>query len=645
MSYLDGTDYAKDHVFSQQRLSELTPEDLLRWMNIKTYGVAEPPDDANPTLARSNSIKFWKKSLSHFMPNKLTPWNELANVGNPTRSTLINKLIKDVKKKEVWKQGAPSQARRSSAIAEFRRVRSILKEEGETILWTYGIPAMNNYQVHMIGRIDDTTQFQVENLQAHDQFCFCLKSKLAWSKNVHEERDAPWQVIIGAMDVSFCVLVSLALWLEVYIATDPNALQTPYVFAFSEDNNVPAGGVKSKSTVQGIFTEEIFSRNEFNTEAGPLGSHSFRKMASSEARKRGATKDEKDIRGRWKGQQRVSDVYDDVEMPFPDAKVAGLLCMGGPCKYEIKQNSGISEQFLLTHVVPNVARRLPHDVSVVLGTALMWYVFAPEGQNDVPQNIRDRVKNAYVTVNNQLEEDDNPIAKIPLVITGNEGEVYMDAIPHDENGGGEGDGDGGIGNGGGNHGGQGGAFINRPTRQQLLAVHSQILSVRQSLNDLRLAVEQDRTTRDRQFRTLNTNVRRMALQPARRMNNGGNGDGGAAAGEQNQEQGANGLDPNATLSATPRTLYDLWQEYQYGIGTRKPARLFTPQERGRSKFKYSRRKVVWDTISVLVRSGVTANVAMDRIYQVYGANSTVTTIINHLRQDKRDGALHPLLQG
>ena len=43
------------------------------------------------------------------------------------------------------------------------------------------------------------------------------------------------------------------------------------------------------------------------------------------------TKDERDIRGRWKGTGRVSDLHDDVELPYPDAKVAENLFGGGPC--------------------------------------------------------------------------------------------------------------------------------------------------------------------------------------------------------------------------------------------------------------------------------------------------------------------------
>ena len=43
----------------------------------------------------------------------------------------------------------------------------------------------------------------------------------------------------------------------------------------------------------------------------------------------------KERRGRWKGQGRVSDVYNDVELPYPDAKVAEKLCGGGAFFYTV----------------------------------------------------------------------------------------------------------------------------------------------------------------------------------------------------------------------------------------------------------------------------------------------------------------------
>jgi hypothetical protein len=97
----------------------------------------------------------------------------------------------------------------------------------------------------------------------------------------------------------------------------------------------------------------------------------------------------------------------------------------------------------------------------------------------------------------------------------------------------------------------------------------------------------------------------------------------------------------ATLSRTPRTLYLLWNEYEQGVGGRKAARLFPREERGRAKHKYHRRKVVWDYIAALVRADFSSQVAIDR---VYGENTTVTTIINRMKQDGRAGIVHPSLQ-
>ena len=83
------------------------------------------------------------------------------------------------------------------------------------------------------------------------------------------------------------------------------------------------------------------------------------------------------------------------------------------------------------------------------------------------------------------------------------------------------------------------------------------------------------------------------------------------------------------------SIRDRWEEYQNGLGDRKPARLLTYNERGRVKHKFHRRKVVWDLISGLVRQGLTANAAIDRIYSVYGAQTSVTKIINAVKFDKR----------
>ncbi len=82
-----------------------------------------------------------------------------------------------------------------------------------------------------------------------------------------------------------------------------------------------------------------------------------------------------------------------------------------------------------------------------------------------------------------------------------------------------------------------------------------------------------------------------------------------------------------------------------GLGGRKAAKLFTDQERGgKVKHKYHRCNVIWTMVSDLVRSGMTADTAIDAIYAVYGQQTSVTTIINAIKRDKKDGMLNPNLR-
>jgi hypothetical protein len=78
-----------------------------------------------------------------------------------------------------------------------------------------------------------------------------------------------------------------------------------------------------------------------------------------------------------------------------------------------------------------------------------------------------------------------------------------------------------------------------------------------------------------------------------------------------------------TLSKKPPDLFALWREYEFGIGGRKVAKDFSPTERGKSRFTYSRRKVVWDCVITQIQLGYTNEAAIDRIYGVYGRGKTI----------------------
>ena len=106
-------------------------------------------------------------------------------------------------------------------------------------------------------------------------------------------------------------------------------------------------------------------------------------------------------------------------------------------------------------------------------------------------------------------------------------------------------------------------------------------------------------------------------------------------------------DPNpATLCNNPRTLHQLWREYKFGIDGRKAAETFTTKERnerlGGAKQKYYRRNVVWQCVASLVRGGDTAEMAIHKIQQCYGAKLSVTKIISRMLVDRRTGG-HPNL--
>ena len=104
----------------------------------------------------------------------------------------------------------------------------------------------------------------------------------------------------------------------------------------------------------------------------------------------------------------------------------------------------------------------------------------------------------------------------------------------------------------------------------------------------------------------------------------------------------------ATLSNNPRSLLALWHEFKHGIEGRKAAEEFSTAERNtkKNKQKYYRRNLVWQTIARLVRGGLTAEVAIERINRAYGYSTSPTKIMETMIKDKRryPAGIHPNLK-
>ncbi|KAL9186556.1 hypothetical protein ACHAXT_005794 [Thalassiosira profunda] len=359
----------------------------------------------------------------------------------------------------------------------------------------------------------------------------------------------------------------------------------------------------------------------------------LRKFGVNVARGNGCSKDDTDTRARWKGSGRQQDAYADTTIPWRGK--------GGPVGYVVKEESGIDDTWVLDYVASAMKEHVPRQVAIVLGRALLWKIFHEESGEHVPFQIRSRVLDTYRDLRdrNSLADGTNPVAKVPLGIAGIDAEVIIEEIMGVGDEPGDGGGNGGGGGGGGNPQAQDFRVVRGMERQEVRLLQSQVMHLRRELADTRAESERRDVQLKHNLTRLNRNVARLAATPGRRRVGGGGaggagggaGRGGPAAagvGEEAGEEGQPGQPAGrlvASLSSRPRSLHALWQEYEFGGPGRKAAKDFDPHERGAVKSVYSFRLSFWDKCGEMVRSGMTADVACDTIYQAYGQNTSVTT--------------------
>ena len=99
------------------------------------------------------------------------------------------------------------------------------------------------------------------------------------------------------------------------------------------------------------------------------------------------------------------------------------------------------------------------------------------------------------------------------------------------------------------------------------------------------------------------------------------------------------IDTTAQLVDHPKTLSILWREWMFGIGRNKPAINFTPQERNNkdNKNKYLKRKPFWSLLARLVNSGIHADAACERVFEVYtvvAGATNMSSILKAIQQDR-----------
>ncbi len=126
---------------------------------------------------------------------------------------------------------------------------------------------MNLWQFHLIGRANDTCHFEMRDPRGH---------RIRWSKNVVDERKCPDQIILGANDSNWCILIHMAIYLESFLAMHPGA---KYMFT---DSLLETGPNNLKSAWRDRPKKVVWCDAQFkdiqpeldDAENGGIGTHS-----------------------------------------------------------------------------------------------------------------------------------------------------------------------------------------------------------------------------------------------------------------------------------------------------------------------------------------------------------------------------------
>jgi hypothetical protein len=70
------------------------------------------------------------------------------------------------------------------------------------------------------------------------------------------------------------------------------------------------------------------------------------------------------------------------------------LCGGGPCFYLLDPpalDATMMNTFVMSHVAPNIRKRLPDSACLVLGKALLWLIRSPVADEFIPNDFKQDV--------------------------------------------------------------------------------------------------------------------------------------------------------------------------------------------------------------------------------------------------------------
>ena len=651
--------YPKDHQFTQDELVAITPTDVTRWLSLMAYNKTDPTSDDLPIYANHNTLLVHKKSLSYFMPRQMHKWDDVREEGNPTKSARVNKLLKVVEKMETRGEGKKSNADRPFERKEFEAVVDMMhRAEGNTPFENWAFPLVMLIQVHLIARIDDAFKSKKQWYKANNSGPgFFLR--LPWSKSVTDKRDSPFQLVLGGDVWRLCILIHFAIFFEV--AGRSSAWREGEMTFFNGEptkknwkkakgraSRVLKTRVLDKPSFKSIYSQTSRSQQS-STGATKTGAHSNRKYGKTRARRRGnVSKDNADIRGRWKSDnKKASSRYEDsTVMPFPDAQCACELAFDIPITYELAPYSGLCKEFVVREVNPHTAAVFGEDIAYVLGKALLWACFDDEAKEYVEPTLCTRVRNAvyiaeqtrHAGPNRPIDNIPNPVVKLALHLEERNEQAFFTTTPlvptapstYTNN----------------NNNNAMATAVPPPQQQQynfqqleqrLVMLERRNASlegtVKELTNQQRMAFERQ-TARERKNDRLLKQIAASPLAHCRTTNTTTNTANGGA--DQDMDVDTNHqLREDARLSKGPRDLDALWREYEYGLDNNIAAKNFGYRERGRVSSLYGKRNKVWQLIKkLMIEQEITHHDAINKIHDKYGPLSC-TKMIRAITKETR----------
>ena len=375
------------------------------------------------------------------------------------------------------------------------------------------------------------------------------------------------------------------------------------------------------------------------------------------------------------GRERQVDTYIKINLPYPDARVASILTgPRGPCKYAVKGGMQISDE-VIRSLVRKINSAFGGDIASVLVLPLLWAAYEENMTVNgytlpiIPPSLTSAIKERWIAAGNSPVE--NPIEKISLGVQQFGDQLVIVPIRHPgkENGvvAARTDGeeeehagaDGGVAPA--TNAGSEGYWAGKSEVELLFL---QQFQMQQRIEDLREEMNNLFTVQKLYLQNMNTNVKRIAAQPVvhsypvqRQMS--GHTTAGlhgslnleattmeelttreeAMTAEAMTARMRHGMRTGSDLLLfkNPKDLYFVCKEWEFGVNGVKPARDFTPRERGANKLTYCQCKLFWDAGIRMISHGFISNFAINRIYLVYGWGKPVPYILKALADDKRNG--------